>query len=72
MVLWGSYTELNEKGLSWRQPFQPISGGYDYVHKIQAIIQGPVTTILIAGKRRKDWYYSVDGRLVRYDKYRSK
>ena len=72
MILSGSYMELTEHGMNWRKPCDAKSGGYDYFHKIHSITQGPVTTILIAGRRREDWYYKVDGELVRFDKYHAK
>ncbi len=72
MVLHGSYMELTEHGMNWRKPWDAKSGGYDYLHKIHSITQGPVTTILIAGRRCEDWFYKVDGELVRFDKYHAK
>lgn len=72
MVLHGSYMELTESGMNWRKPWDAKSGDYNYFHKIHSITKGPVTTILIAGCRRKEWYYKVDGELVMFDQYHAK
>jgi hypothetical protein len=71
MILSGSYWERTDWGLAHRDFLNSKSGGYDYFHKIESIISGPVTSIMIVGRRRDDWYYKVDGQLVRFDQYRS-
>lgn len=71
MILSGSYWERTERGNTLRTAWNTKTGGYDYFHKIDKIVDGPVTSIMIVGRRREDWYYKVDGQLVRFDQYRN-
>ena len=71
MILSGSYWERTEKGFIFRAAWNMKTGGYDYFHKIDKIVDGPVTSIMLVGRRRDDWYYKVEGQLVRFDQYRN-
>ncbi len=70
VVLSGTYVEKAEAGRFRRGPLSVRAAGVGYFHKIERVVEGPVTTVLLAGRRREDWYYLVDGERVRFDEYR--
>lgn len=47
------------------------SGNRLYYHKIDAILNGPVTTLFFTYGKHEDWYYRIDQHVtVKYDLYR--
>lgn len=75
IILNGMYNE-RYKGKDGKQktrtlkPLSILSGGLRYFHKIDEIVDGPVTTLFFVGKKRNVWFYNVDGRMVDFNLYR--
>ncbi len=74
IVLNGSYLERyrTSSGSQTRElkPFKTLKGDLDYYHKIERILNGPVTTLFIVGQRYHTWFYDVNGTSVEHDVFR--
>jgi len=71
VVLAGAYEALDLDGRKRKGPlsvsWMPRTG----VHKIAAILDGPVTTLFLAFGRRQPWFYWVNGARVDSETYRT-
>ena len=75
MVLGGEYYELHsdkEGGeFTLRRPFVPkLIKATEYYHKIASIAKGPVTTLVIRGRRIHDWGYRTSEGFIEASEYR--
>lgn len=60
MVLKGLYYECTDtESLIPKKPFRPFWGGRNYCHRIESIVDGPVTTLFFTWGKYKDWHYSM-------------
>ena len=64
VVLSGSYVARGEEGDSVKSPGTWSAMNRHGFHKIQTILDGPVTTLFLAYGSRGPWYYDVDGKRI--------
>lgn len=80
IILKGSYVERYKKEGEhgfWVEsrtlkPFSISKGDLNYYHKIEHIVNGPVTTLFFVGRKYHTWFYDIAGRPVEHDVYRKR
>jgi len=70
MVLSGAYTARDTRGSRRKGPLSVSWMTRNGFHKIESILDGPVTTIFLAYGKHQPWGYLVDGQTVDSETYR--
>ena len=72
IVLSGSYKELTVNGSTVKAEGTVGSGDRSFVHKIEEIVRGPITTLFITWGKSQPWGYLVNGEIVEQSEYRTR
>jgi hypothetical protein len=59
IILKGRYIEKTDRGLNLKSPGSIGIAGRDYCHKIEEIVEGPVTSLFLVWGKYKTWFYSL-------------
>jgi hypothetical protein len=72
LVLKGSYEEKTKEGLVTKEVGSLYTGDRSFFHKINRIINGPVTTLFLVWGKYKEWGYETNEGFVDSITYRSR